>query len=508
MTEAMYGMAALEWPLMVAAAAIFGTAAFALILRRIDEARAREVAAAMIPAWRAMAAVAALAAPLVIVEMTAEMAATGWRDALGMVPQVLVDTHAGRQWAGISAASLILLAITILPVGESVRPHLVLLAAAFILIRQAAAGHAIDHGRAAVAIYFIHEAAAGLWIGALAGFRVAMRTEAGDGKFGMRAARAVSSIAASSVAAIVLTGAVSAWIQIGLNIDRLLFSTYGRTLMVKVVAFGAAISIGAYNRERLVPAAADRGGRAALVRMVGAESVLLMGVVMALATLLANTPPASGHMMMHSRIAPAAAFLAIAVVLVLPGCRRERQRAGAYPASEKADCLPDLTLTDQSGNRVSLSSLKGKPVLFDFIYTSCPGPCEMLTARMKQVAKRVGPMLGTKVWFVSVSVDPEHDTPERMREYAREQGADQQGWLFLTGTPDEVERVMRRFKLVRRREADGTVDHVLEFFLVGGDGRELYQYVGTEASPATIAGDIEEAARTGGVSTHAGNARL
>ena len=90
-----------------------------------------------------------------------------------------------------------------------------------------------------------------------------------------------------------------------------------------------------------------------------------------------------------------------------------------------------------TAGKVSLASLKGKPVLFDFIYTTCPGPCLLLTARMKKIADRLGSKLGTDARIVSITVDPEHDHPEQLRSYASAQGADINGWLFLTGTPNK-----------------------------------------------------------------------
>jgi protein SCO1 len=195
------------------------------------------------------------------------------------------------------------------------------------------------------------------------------------------------------------------------------------------------------------------------------------------------------------------ALLVIASALVVTSCNRTAERTGAYAPSSANNCLQDITLTDQNGKKVSLSSLKGKPVLFDFIYTTCPGPCLMLTSRMRLIANKIGPQLGSKVWFVSVTVDPEHDGPAQLLDYSRQQGADENGWLFLTGTPSQIEQVMNRFNLVRQREDNGTVDHVLEFFLVGPDGRQLYQYAASHADPATIAGDIEQAAQTGAVSS-------
>jgi protein SCO1/2 len=184
-------------------------------------------------------------------------------------------------------------------------------------------------------------------------------------------------------------------------------------------------------------------------------------------------------------------------VVTLIGCRRpaiDLGERGGFEVRSTSDCLPDITLVDQHGRNVSLASLKGKPVLFDFIYTTCPGPCLMLTAQMKQVANRLGPRLGTEARIVSITVDPEHDHPAQLLAYANKQGADVNGWLFLTGTPEQIEDVMARFNVIRKREPDGTVDHVLEFFLVDANGRALLQYLGEKAVPDLVASDVERVA--------------
>ena len=169
--------------------------------------------------------------------------------------------------------------------------------------------------------------------------------------------------------------------------------------------------------------------------------------------------------------------------LTISGCDSNTESIGSYSSTEKRDCLPDLTLTDQNGRKFSLVSLKGKPVLFDFIYTTCPGPCLVLTARMKAIADQLGAALGPQASFVSVTVDPEHDGPSALKAYAKEQGADRAGWYFLTGPPADVDRLMAQFKLRRQRESDGSVDHVLEFFLVGADGQPLLAVSGLRCEP-------------------------
>jgi protein SCO1/2 len=180
----------------------------------------------------------------------------------------------------------------------------------------------------------------------------------------------------------------------------------------------------------------------------------------------------------------------------LSGCK-SLMPSGAYRADSAADCLPAITLTDQYGKPVSLAALKGKPVLVDFIYTSCPGPCEVITNRMAQVADQLGPELGSQIRLVSITVDPEHDGPSQLLYFAKHQNADRSGWLFLTGTPTQIDAVLANFNLVRRREPDGTVDHIIEFFLVGPNGREQLVFDPNDVRPQVIAGDLERAARQG-----------
>jgi protein SCO1/2 len=175
------------------------------------------------------------------------------------------------------------------------------------------------------------------------------------------------------------------------------------------------------------------------------------------------------------------------------GCNRADEEPGRYPITYQTDSLPNLTLTDQYGQPLPLASLRGKPVLFDFIYTSCPGPCQLLTQHMKLIADNLGPALGPKVSVVSVTVDPEHDHPSRLFDYARAFNANVKGWYFLTGSAAQIDELMKAFRLVRQRENDGEVDHVLEYFLVGPDGHPMVQY-SQHVEPSLAARDAEEAA--------------
>ena len=106
---------------------------------------------------------------------------------------------------------------------------------------------------------------------------------------------------------------------------------------------------------------------------------------------------------------------------------------------------PDVTLTDAGGARVRLSSVLGRegPVMLQFIFTTCPTVCPVMSASFAAAQAKLGPE-SEKVRMVSISIDPEHDTPERLREYARRFKAGPR-WLFLTGEAEDILSVRKAF---------------------------------------------------------------
>jgi protein SCO1/2 len=192
-------------------------------------------------------------------------------------------------------------------------------------------------------------------------------------------------------------------------------------------------------------------------------------------------------------------FAIVAVMmsgLAIAACHREDE-TGSFPAANKSDCLPNMSLLDQNGRSFNLSSLKGDYVLINFIYTSCSGTCPMLTSKMAMVEKKLGPELASKVRLVSVSLDPEHDDPARLLKYANEHGANGADWIFLTGTPAQVDAYLAIFTIKRYHEADGSIDHVTTSFLLGPDGHQIRQYDGIAVTPSTMAGDVDRAMSNG-----------
>ena len=139
---------------------------------------------------------------------------------------------------------------------------------------------------------------------------------------------------------------------------------------------------------------------------------------------------------------------------------------------------PDFTLTSQDRTRISLHDFRGKVVAIAFIYTYCTDVCPMLTAHMASVQEKLGSAFGPQIAFVSITVDPERDTPDVLKEYAQNFGADLKGWSFLTGDPATVHDVGRKYGVVARKTANGDVDHTLLTSLVDPNGMLRVQYLG------------------------------
>jgi cytochrome oxidase Cu insertion factor (SCO1/SenC/PrrC family) len=144
--------------------------------------------------------------------------------------------------------------------------------------------------------------------------------------------------------------------------------------------------------------------------------------------------------------------------------------------------VPPFSLTDQRGETVTLDDLAGEPWIADFIFTRCTLSCPMMTTRMAELDDgRVPP----EVRLVSFSVDPDHDTPEVLADYARAFGASQR-WHFLTGPKKEILALaVEGFHLALEPEPpEGTappaepIAHSTRFVLVDGQGRIRGYYDG------------------------------
>ena len=156
---------------------------------------------------------------------------------------------------------------------------------------------------------------------------------------------------------------------------------------------------------------------------------------------------------------------------------------------------PEFSLTAQDGRRVSMAGLRGKVVAVTFIYASCADTCPLLIAKMATLERRLGPDFGRNVAFVSITVDPERDTPEVLARYARAHRANLSGWAFLTGALDEIVDVALRYGVFARKTADGSVDHTFLTSIVDQRGIMRVQYLGTRFDPEEFLRDLRSLLR-------------
>ncbi len=144
--------------------------------------------------------------------------------------------------------------------------------------------------------------------------------------------------------------------------------------------------------------------------------------------------------------------------------------------------VPDFTLINQDGKNFGSADLRGKIWIADFIYTTCPGPCPMISNRMSELQE---PLKKTDVHLVSFSVDPAKDTPQVLRGYAEKLGAEQGRWDFLTGPQSTIYNLSRDgFKLAVGEEK-GVPMHSTRMILVDRHGAIRGYYDAAEADAVT-----------------------
>lgn len=131
---------------------------------------------------------------------------------------------------------------------------------------------------------------------------------------------------------------------------------------------------------------------------------------------------------------------------------------------------PQFELTDQEGRSVTTADLKGKVWVANFIFTRCQGPCPMITSRMAEINQALGAK-APDVKLISLTVDPDFDTPAVLKEYGEKAGAKADNWKFLTGPREEMEKIIREgFLLPLMKDPAGAPLHSTRFVIVDREG--------------------------------------
>ncbi|NEY73956.1 SCO family protein [Bacillus mesophilus] len=172
--------------------------------------------------------------------------------------------------------------------------------------------------------------------------------------------------------------------------------------------------------------------------------------------------------------------LFFSLLLIVSGCG-----GNGLEVPSDATTVENFTFTNQNGEEYGLEQLKGKVWVADFIFTNCDTVCPPLTANMSKL-QDMAKEKGLEVEFVSFSVDPENDTPEKLLTFGEQFDADFTNWNFLTGySQSDIEAFAPKSfaAIVQKPKSDDQVIHGLRFYIVNQDGIVVSSYNGLENPP-------------------------
>ena len=160
----------------------------------------------------------------------------------------------------------------------------------------------------------------------------------------------------------------------------------------------------------------------------------------------------------------------------------------------EGDTMPRFKLTDQDGKPVTLETFRGHPFVVTFIFTRCPIPnfCPRMSSNFADLQKAIESASRSlaATHLLSISFDPEHDTPEVLKQYGEHAGADFAIWTFATGTPPEIQSLTKEFSVLVQPES-GTISHSLATALVDRDGKIAKIWRGNGWNPVEVMRKIE-----------------
>jgi protein SCO1/2 len=155
--------------------------------------------------------------------------------------------------------------------------------------------------------------------------------------------------------------------------------------------------------------------------------------------------------------------------------------------------VPTYQLVDQQGRPFSSNDVAGRVAVYSFVYTNCPDTCPLLTATMASVQEqlRAQGLLGSKVQMVSITVDPDRDTPQVLAEYAARFRADLDAWRFLSGDREAVFEMLAGFRLntvevARSFAGADVIPHSNRFAIADARGDVRANLLGDQVAPDDV----------------------
>ncbi len=165
-------------------------------------------------------------------------------------------------------------------------------------------------------------------------------------------------------------------------------------------------------------------------------------------------------------------------------------KAGKAVRREMNLPISDFSLTDQSGRPFHFQTIRGKLVVLSFVYTTCPDACPLITSSLRRIQTDLRASETRSVYFLSITTDPEIDSPQVLKSYGERYGVDFSNWSLLTGEEKELSSVWKAFGVKVERKARGLVDHTTLTVLVDEKGVMRFAYHGTSPDPKVILQDL------------------
>lgn len=184
----------------------------------------------------------------------------------------------------------------------------------------------------------------------------------------------------------------------------------------------------------------------------------------------------------------------LAGLLVLTGAPvSAHQAVDAYRHErlEVDEPAPVFSLINQHGKRVALADFRGKVVIVTFLFTQCTDVCPLLPQMLARVDERLSEAQRARLHYIGISVDPAHDTPERLRTFMHQRALSEQRWTLLTGSVAELTKTAADYGVVVRPDPRAGFVHNTVFVVIDGNGRERVEFHGL----ATPTDDIAQAVR-------------
>jgi protein SCO1/2 len=167
-------------------------------------------------------------------------------------------------------------------------------------------------------------------------------------------------------------------------------------------------------------------------------------------------------------------LLPLALHAHVPGAPREVPPTSAMPNTQ----APDFVLLNQEGNRFDSTTLRGKVVVLNFIFTTCTDVCPLFTANFAQLQRTLKNEHAGNVFLVSITTDPEVDSPKVLKSYAQRYGADFQNWAFLTGSESQLKQVWKGFDVRVIKKGRGLVQHTSLTTVIDRQGIRRFNFFG------------------------------